>query len=76
MGKIITSSSDFDPQPIFILDTGYLSCELKERMISAVNSNTECISIRSSDWEEIKKHNVFSLKKFPCLIDGYVDVEI
>jgi hypothetical protein len=73
IGKFITTDSDFDEQPIWLIEVQNLSFELQRKIIEAVDCKIEFIEIKEQDWKELIECNSFNVRQFPCVINGYLD---
>lgn len=73
LGKFITTQSDFDSQPVFLIELDNVSNEFRNKVLNGLNNRQEYILIDSTDYEQLIKNNVFEQYKFPFLIETYMD---
>lgn len=73
LGKFITTQSDFDSQPVFLIELDNVSNDFRNKVLNALKDRQEYILIGSTDYDELIKNNVFEQYEFPILIEAYVD---
>lgn len=73
LGKYITTDSDFDPQPMFLVRLQDLSQELQDRIVQAVEYKEEYFTIQHTDYDELNNSNIFNLSIFPFVVDAYIN---
>ena len=73
LGKFITTQSDFDPQPVFIIELDHVSIGFRNKVLEGIENRQEYILIGSTEYDELMKNNMFEQYKFPVLIEAYMD---